>query len=337
MTEAALASAIPNSASAERLLMSVRWPDGVRCPRCGEADIDIRRRHAPRRWRCRTCRYDFSVATGTSMHGSKIEVSKWISAAFVEDARPAALARALGVSSPTARRIAQVLSLTEEPPGECRLRALLRLGPSPVQAHNDSIPVTIRPSGDVSVTRMTAGQLAVMVALRSRLRGCTVAGVAQSAGLSERHTRRCLRALEERRLATSEDASVPWGYGSLRIRLWSLARTAECWTALAYLPLRHETFERECPERVPPRFWYLFWSGSQGGDLRLPRDAHFVACALVDSPDTAAQAWSLRHLPTQALRECRAMRGYDTGRIAAMLDVAIAARSVRASSNNWDG
>ena len=327
MAGMAVDGAALRASDAERSVVAARWPSGVRCPRCSGTDLGARSREAPRRWRCRACRYDFSVTTGTLIHGSKVEMSKWVSAALAADARPPALMRTLGVSAPAARRMARVLESTAEPPGEDRLRALVRLGSDPADARAKSVPATVRPADGNPVSSMTAGQRAVMSALRARLRGCTVSGLAERAGLSERHTRRCLRALEGRGLTRSEKASVPWGYGSVRARLWSLARTGACLAALPYLPRHPEAFGRECPERVPPRFWYLFWSGSQGGDLRLPEDALFVASTLLDSPDAAAESWALRHLPVQALRVCRTMRGYDTGRTAALLDAAIEERS----------
>lgn len=323
-----------DASGAERLLVEARWPSGVRCPRCSGIDIDARSGGTPKRWRCRACRYDFSVTAGTLIHGTKVEPGKWAASALAASIHPSALMRMLDVSAPAARRMARILESTAEPPGEGRLRALVRLVRDPEQAGAGSPaatrPAGTRPAGIDAVSGMTAGERAVMSALRARLRGCTVSGLARRTGLSERHTRRCLNALERRGFVQGETANVPWGYGSLRARLWSLVRTGECLAALPYLRLQTEPFGRECPERVPARFWYLFWSGSQGGDLRLPQDAIFIACALLDSPDAAAESWALRHLPLEALRECRTMRGYDTGHVAASLDAALEER-LRAS------
>ena len=60
-----------------------RWPDGVRCPRCQGDDIVERKNAKPQPWRCRTCRYDFSVKTGTVMHGSNLSLQDWLSALWI--------------------------------------------------------------------------------------------------------------------------------------------------------------------------------------------------------------------------------------------------------------
>ena len=49
-------------------LERLRWPEGVRCPRCSSARIawlDARAKH-----NCRECRYQFRVTAGTLLHDS---------------------------------------------------------------------------------------------------------------------------------------------------------------------------------------------------------------------------------------------------------------------------
>ena len=260
------------------------------------------------------------------MHGSKVGIAKWIAAAWSSDARPAVLTRELGVSSPAARRISAALELTGEPPGDARLAALLHQHHDPVEVLRGRLPPNLDPEEN-PLAGLTRGQRAVMGVLRNRIRGTALDQVADEAGLSEDHARRCLNLLAERGYARCEEASVPWGYGSLRLPLWSLNLTEECITAMAYLPHRPEKVDRSCPERVPPEFWSLFWSGSSAKDLKLPEDASFVASALLDGPDPVARTWALRCLPTEALQECRNMRGYDAGEVAASIDRAVARRS----------
>ena len=52
-----------------------RWPDGVRCPWCDEANV------APitsrKKWRCRECNKQFSVRVGTIFEDSPIRLGKW--------------------------------------------------------------------------------------------------------------------------------------------------------------------------------------------------------------------------------------------------------------------
>ncbi len=62
-------------------LEDLRWPDGVRCPRC---DSDKISRIAKRRqFDCDSCRYQFSVRVGTLFHDSKLPLWKWFLAVYL--------------------------------------------------------------------------------------------------------------------------------------------------------------------------------------------------------------------------------------------------------------
>jgi transposase-like protein len=56
-------------------LEALRWPDGVRCPRCGSDETG--RLEARRKFYCRPCRYQFSVTAGTVLHNSHLPLWKW--------------------------------------------------------------------------------------------------------------------------------------------------------------------------------------------------------------------------------------------------------------------
>ena len=56
-------------------LAGLRWPDGVRCPRCDSERIA--RIKARRQFGCDGCRYQFSVRVGTILHDSKLPLWKW--------------------------------------------------------------------------------------------------------------------------------------------------------------------------------------------------------------------------------------------------------------------
>ena len=260
------------------------------------------------------------------MHRSKVDAAKWVKAVLLSDLRPAVLARELDVSAPAARRMADALEMTGQPPGEGRLKALMHQPSDPAEALRSRLPCTSDP-GAGPVAGLSRGQRTVLGILRGRVRGTTLRQVAAEARLSEDHARRCLNALAERSFARREIAGVPWGYGSRKTVLWSLDLSEECVTALAYLPPRLRQENDTCGERVPPEFWSLFWSGASAKDLRLPDDAFFVATTLLDGPDPVARTWALRCLPIDALRRCRDMRGYNTGEIAASIDKAIARRA----------
>ncbi|HXF36001.1 MAG TPA: IS1595 family transposase [Actinomycetota bacterium] len=89
-------------------LERLRWPEGVRCPRCGGRGISrIRRRD---RFECNDCRYQFSVRVGTPLQGSHLPLWKWMLAfyAMAESGMRVStrrLCRILDVSYPTARSV----------------------------------------------------------------------------------------------------------------------------------------------------------------------------------------------------------------------------------------
>jgi transposase-like protein len=56
-------------------LEGLRWPDGVRCPRCTSRETG--RLEARRKFYCRSCRYHFSVTAGTVFHNSHLPLWKW--------------------------------------------------------------------------------------------------------------------------------------------------------------------------------------------------------------------------------------------------------------------
>lgn len=85
----------------------LRWPDGVRCPRCGNDSVShIEKR---RQWECNeeSCRYQFSVTAGTVFHDSHLPLWKWFLAIYlIGESRKGIsakqLQRTLGVSYKTA-------------------------------------------------------------------------------------------------------------------------------------------------------------------------------------------------------------------------------------------
>ena len=54
-----------DEAGVEQEFIAARWPNGVACPACGSANVQERPTRKPQPFRCRDCRKDFSVKTGT--------------------------------------------------------------------------------------------------------------------------------------------------------------------------------------------------------------------------------------------------------------------------------
>jgi transposase-like protein len=87
-------------------LEQLRWPDGVRCPRC-DASKGISRIEKRGQFDCNSCSYQFSVRVGTIFHDSHLPLWKWFLAVYIMGESPRGvpanqLRRILGVSYKTA-------------------------------------------------------------------------------------------------------------------------------------------------------------------------------------------------------------------------------------------
>ena len=69
--------------AAEGWFIEQRWPNGVACSDCGSVNVQERPTRKPMPFRCRDCRRDFGVKTGTIMHDSKLPLSKWALAFYI--------------------------------------------------------------------------------------------------------------------------------------------------------------------------------------------------------------------------------------------------------------
>ena len=83
MTLAQLLKKFPDNATAEQWFIDTRWPNGVRCPTCDSDNIQERKSRKPQPYRCRDCRKDFSVKTGTLMQGSNLGFQTWALAFYL--------------------------------------------------------------------------------------------------------------------------------------------------------------------------------------------------------------------------------------------------------------
>src|SRR6476469_5784750 len=92
-----LAKGIKTEADAYVYMESLRWPDGPVCPHCAsraehyfltpKTGTDARKTRTGsmsqrRVWKCKSCRKQFSVITGTVFHGTKVPLHTWIMVVF---------------------------------------------------------------------------------------------------------------------------------------------------------------------------------------------------------------------------------------------------------------
>lgn len=107
-----LVPGFPSEEACRAFLEQVRWPDGVRCPRC-EASRGISRIESRGQFECDACGYQFSVTAGTAFHASHLPLWKWFEAvrmtASSRQVSANQLRRAIGVSYKTAWHLSQVI------------------------------------------------------------------------------------------------------------------------------------------------------------------------------------------------------------------------------------
>lgn len=62
-------------------LEDLRWPDGVQCPRCQHQSVS--RIYNRNQFDCNSCRYRFSVTSGTIFHDSHLPLPKWFATIYM--------------------------------------------------------------------------------------------------------------------------------------------------------------------------------------------------------------------------------------------------------------
>jgi hypothetical protein len=197
---------------------------------------------------------------------------------------------------------------------------------SPDQWQIEPLPATLRIE-DSPLPALSAGAKSVLNALRARPFGATAKKLAELSDVSYAQTLRCLADHERRGWATRVSTNLQHGYEMRRTTVWTLSWSDGCMHALAHLrdrPTRHVEADED---RVPVRFWRNFWSGASGDTLRISAHGLHIAETLIGGRDVSARAWALSALPAAALKQCRSLRGFETGMPAALLDAEIARRA----------
>lgn len=88
-------------------LEQARWPQGFRCPRCGEAAHSVLQGGSRKTFQCQACRHQTSLIAGTLFQSTHLPLTVWFLAIYlISQAKTGlsalALKRHLGVSYPTA-------------------------------------------------------------------------------------------------------------------------------------------------------------------------------------------------------------------------------------------
>ena len=118
-----LLNTYPNEQACIDHLVKVRWPDGIECPTCQSRKVWT----CKKRFRCGSCKRDFSVRTGTIYEGSPLPLRKWFAAMWLLSSSPKGisscqLAREIGVTQKTAwfvlGRLREMIAELEQPKAE---------------------------------------------------------------------------------------------------------------------------------------------------------------------------------------------------------------------------
>ncbi len=78
-----LARLFPDDAAAEQWLTAALFPGGICCIACGSVNVQQRPTRKPQPYRCRDCRKDFSIKSGSLMQGSNLGYQTWAFAIYI--------------------------------------------------------------------------------------------------------------------------------------------------------------------------------------------------------------------------------------------------------------
>ncbi len=73
----------PDEKACARHLERIRWPEGFKCPSCGQIVEPWRLQARPRVLECRKCGYQVSLTAGTIMHRTRQPLQMWFWAAYL--------------------------------------------------------------------------------------------------------------------------------------------------------------------------------------------------------------------------------------------------------------
>ena len=152
----------------------------------------------------------------------------------------------------------------------------------------------------------------VLGVLRAYGGGVETGRVVETTGLDSDHTQQVLEVLRKGDYAQVRVITVPWYYTTRTARLWMEKPHPH----LLGKPFPHyEKRQAKPPDRIPPQFWWMFWSGLDPMLVRLPEHAFYVASRMIRFDarrrNLPAETWALKHLPVSVLERLLTSRGPD--------------------------
>lgn len=124
---------------------------------------------------------------------------------------------------------------------------------------------------------------------------------AELTGVDPGHIDQALAWLEDEGYVQRRVVSVPWYYSSRNAVMW----LEKPHPALIGKPFPRFVRRRTTADRLPPQFWWMFWSGLDPMLIRLPDHAWYVASRMITPDDQRrnlpAETWALKHLPPTVL------------------------------------
>lgn len=215
------------------------------------------------------------------------------------------LAARTGSSRPTVRRVVQHLGLAPVRDADGRVA----LGAAGAQAVVQHLGCTPRVDG------FTKAEVQALAALARSPRGLRSArALARASGLSPTTASKVLGTLSRRGYVEEERRVLAEGR-PVEATVWRLVVTDPRWLSVAAAVTSTVPPDRPVrearPQRVPRRFWHLFWNGDPASLDPAGADSGFVATRMLLSNQPDAVAWALGSLPRAALERAASNRGAD--------------------------
>ena len=111
-----------------------RWPEGFRCPQCGESEkFGVIHDERRKRYQCNRCRHQTTATAGTIFDSTKLPLSKWFQAIYLiahakNGISALEIKRQIGVSYPTSWKIKhKLMEAMKDRDGQYFLRGIIHI------------------------------------------------------------------------------------------------------------------------------------------------------------------------------------------------------------------